>query len=141
MRQKPPWYRESHQIAWLLASAVAFALGLVVLRAWRQGRMLQANYRASSIAVAGDSDLNSKLVSDSRGFEELIDRGSSQREQLIGEINDFEKQVELLKSRTKGLELVKADLEKLDAEFAGYRRIESQFKSDLRRLDVGQPVQ
>jgi hypothetical protein len=110
--RQQPWYRERHQRVWVAAAVGALGLGCVLIQQWHRGLALKADYEATSTAVDADKSLNARLSNDVAGYQELVDRGSSQKEQLIQEIAEFEKQLDLLKNRTKGLELVKGGLGK-----------------------------
>jgi hypothetical protein len=133
-----PWYREGHQQLWLLAVVAATALGGSMFLFWRNGLASRAELQTWSAAIGEDNALNARLSTDLAGYDELINRGTADRDQLVREVSDFKNQLKLLKSRTDRLELVKTDLEKLDQQFAGYRRAEDAFKVDLRRLE-GRP--
>jgi len=65
----------------------------------------------------------------------LIRKYDAQRDELIREIGDFQREVEVLSARTKRLELVGEKLTQLDYEFQRFKNEKEGFLKSLGRLE------
>jgi septal ring factor EnvC (AmiA/AmiB activator) len=120
---------------WLGACALSLALGCLLVSQWHRRLSLRPEFEAHSAAVRDQGQRNAQLSADLAAFDDLLDRHTRQREQLVAEIAEFQKQLELLSRRTQRLEFVRDQLQLLDSEFSGFRQTEDRFKANLRQLE------
>ena len=110
-------------------------MGCLLLDQWHRAMALRNEHDAASAAVASAEGRNQQLTANVKEFQDLLDRHTSQKEQVVREIAEFQRELELLTRRTQGLERVRDDLKALDGEFARFRRAEDEFTSNLARLE------
>ena len=129
------WYARKRHLLALGLCLPPMVLGTLVVFQHVRVRTLDADQVTVTRARAEHQQQGAERKQHLANYESLLQRYAQQREQLIREIVEFQKQMDLLNSRTQRLERVGLELQRLERSFDQYRQKEGQFLKHLDRLE------
>src|SRR4051812_41512375 len=131
-----PWYRQGTQWSWVAVATVLIISSIYLLKETITGRLLEVHLNAARSDLAASRVKNEDVRATVRTYDELIRQYDAQRDALIREIADFQREVEILSARTKRLELVGDKLAQLDREFQTFQTEKDGFNRAIQRLEA-----
>jgi len=130
-----PWYNQRGQWSWIAGGVVLTVSSIFLLNETMAGRSLGAHLSAARCDLAASHAQNEDVRATVQTYDELIRKYDAQRDELIREIGDFQREIEVLSARTKRLELVGEKLTQLDHEFQRFQTEKEGFQKSLGRLE------
>jgi chromosome segregation ATPase len=129
------WRKQARLWTWGMAAGALFVSAGLMLQLWRVDKRFERDRRVAAMQVQEAVDRKASLAADLGSYEDLLQRYNNQKQQLIREIGEFGKQLDLLKARTQGLERAHSGLQELERALTGFRSAQERFESNLRTLE------
>jgi chromosome segregation ATPase len=126
----------SHHWLGVFGVTAVIVLAAAIFTGWLRARRLQANHQAQLSRLEGAASQNRALQEDGKSIRDLLQRFDGQKDELVREIADFRRELDLLQARTKSIEQTRDQLQKLDGALADFQKDQGRFEDNLRSLEA-----
>jgi hypothetical protein len=121
-------------VLWSALAAITVAVGITVLVRAKQHHDAEVRLRVATAETGATANaLRSRRI-DLGAYNDFIDRYAAQRDEVMRDVADFDRELLLLTRKTSRLERVRLKLEELDREATALGAADTKFRKKLEVL-------
>ncbi len=130
------WYR--HPGRWLALSVVCVQIILFVAVVVHRSRNVRLSEQSLDLANQNYQAHahEQQLATDIADYQNMVERYSAQKSQLIHDVTQFQGELDLLNQKTKSLDRVHGDMTRLEGGLNEYTRAQESFLKHLALLEA-----